>query len=436
MDYLVVILLLGILLLLIASGFPVAFAFLAAALSASMIILGPANGPKLIVENMFSILNNFSLTPIPMFLFMAEVLVRSGLAMRCIDAFNILLKRLPYRLSIVGSSVGALFGFLSGSAIGTTAMLGTLIYPEMRKRSYSKLMSLGPLMAAGGLAMIIPPSNLAIIYGVEGQISIGKFLVANILPGLLLCISYIAFILIYAWLRPSVAMADNGTAVVERKSVSTVFLDLVPAVVLVFLVTGLLMLGVVTPTEGAAFGAVGSLAIAAVYRSLKWDVLMESLGETIKISAMVLTIVAGSVGFSQLLTLSGISRAIVDFTTSLSLPTYGLLSAILLLIIVLGCFIDEIGIIMVAVPIFTPIINSLGVNPIWFGVLVLIALKIGLTSPPFGMLNFTMKGIIPKDVSLKDLYIAGLPFLVCDFLILAVIMAFPSIALVLPGLMK
>lgn len=423
---------LGGLLLMIAIGLPVAFAFLLVNFTAGAYLMGGDIGANQLVLSIFNSITNFSLVPIPLFVLMGEILFHSGLALCTLDVLSKWLGRVPGRLGVLSIISGGLFATLSGSTMANTAMLGTILVPEMSRRGYSKLMSLGPILGSGGLAMIIPPSALAVLLGSLANISIGKLLIAGIIPGLVLIIFYLFFIIAVSLLLPALAPGYAVEPSPWKEKISDLMRHVLPLGTLVFLAIGLIFLGVATPTEAAALGAVGSLVLAAAKGLLTKEVMQKALAGTMRISVMTLMIVAGSAAFSQILAFSGASRELVQTVLDLPLAPMLLVIAMQLIVLVMGCFMEQVSIMMITLPMFMPVINALGFDPVWFGMLMLINLEIAMISPPFGLMLFVMKGVAPPDTKMSDIYKSALPFILCDLAVMALIMIFPSIATWLP----
>lgn len=425
----------GSFVLLMALGLPVAFVFLFILLAGSIVLIGSPTGPYASVMSLFGSIGTFSLSPIPLFVLMGEVLLHSGLAVRSLDALSKLIGKLPARLSIISNIGGALFGLLSGSTMASTAVLGTVLVPEMQKRGYSKAMSFGPILASGSLAMIIPPSNITVIYGTVAQVPIGPLLIAGVIPGFLIALNYMINILIRVKLNPALAPDYEVAQVSIQEKLRLFFVDLLPLSAIIFLVTGIFLVGIATPTEAAALGAVGTIIMAALYRSLNREVLLKSLKGTVTITSMTLLIIGGSEIFSQLLSYSGLTRAAVEFAMGLNLPPMGVLALMILIILILGCIMESVPIIMVTVPIFVPIAAQLGFDPIWFGMIMLLALEIGLITPPFGLLLFVMKGVAPEGTAFSDLYRSSFPFVISDLITILLLILFPPLVTWLPSLL-
>lgn len=420
---------------LIAIGMPVAFTFLFIMMIASLYLMGPAIGPYSTILSLFGSIGTFSLAPVPLFVLMGEVLLHSGLAVKSLDALSKILGKLPARLAILANVGGSLFGLLSGSTMASTAVLGSSLVPEMQRRGYSKAMSFGPVLASGGLAMIIPPSSLAVIYGTSAQIPIGRLLIAGLIPGMIMAINYTINILIRVKLNPALAPAYEFATVSFKEKMRLLFVDLIPLSLIVFLVTGIFVIGIATPTEAAAMGAMGTIAVTALYGRLNWEIFVKSLRGTVTITAMTLFIIGGSQIFSQLLSYTGLTQTIVSNLTALKLPPGGMLLIMMGIIIVLGTFMESVPIIMVTVPIFVPVAAALGFDQIWFGVIMLICLQIGMTTPPFGLLLFVMKGVAPEGTTMRDMYRSAFPFLISDCISITLVILFPWLALWLPNLL-
>jgi tripartite ATP-independent transporter DctM subunit len=293
---------------------------------------------------------------------------------------------------------------------------------------------MGPIMASGALAMLIPPSALAVIFAAVAKVSIGKLLLALVVPGLMLAALYAAFIIVTASRRPDLAPRYEVDSVPLRERLLAVIRYVLPLFAVVFLVIGAIFLGIATPTEAAALGCLGSFALAAAYGGLTLDNVAKALRGTASITVMMLTILAAAIGFSQLLAFTGASRGLLEFVvTGLQSPMVFLVLT-LALILVLGCFLEQIAIMLITLPILMPIVLELGIDPIWFSVMVLINLEIALMTPPFGMLLFVMRGVTPPEISIVEVYRSALPYVAINLVVIGLVLAFPQIALFLPSL--
>ena len=437
MDWwLSLILLLVPMVILMLSGMPVAVSFFLVNIIGAIFFLGGEAGLAQLVLNMKESLASFSLLPVPFFVLMGELMFHTQLGMKAIDVADQWLGKIPGRLSLLAIIGGALFSTMSGSTMATTAMLGSLLTPEMEKRGYHKTMAIGPIMGSGGLSMLIPPSALAILLAALSQISVGGLLIAGILPGILMAAFYAGYVVIRCRLQPELAPTYQLKKISFAEKVKSTAIFVVPLAMIIFLVIGLIFIGMATPSEAAAMGAMGSIILAAVYGRMNFRILSKCVIGAVKITTMMFMIIVGSMTFSQVMAFSGASSGLIDLVTGLDLPPMMILITMQILLLFLGCFMDNLSMVMVAIPIFMPIINALHFNPLWFALIMLINMEMANTTPPFGLLLFVMKGAAPKGTTMGDIYRAGVPFLLCDAAVMGLIMAFPGIALYLPGLMK
>lgn len=421
------------LVILLASGFPIAFAFLMINLLGSLYFIGP-NGLQQMTLQIFSSLSTFALTPIPLFILMGELMFHSGIANKTIDVMDKWLGRLPGRLSLLATGAGVLFAALSGSTLANTAMLGTVLLPEMEKRGYKTPMSVGPIIGVGGLAMLIPPSSLAVVLASIGHISVSKILVGGVVPGLLLGVMIALYVIGRCLLDPSLAPRyEMETSSFREKVVGTVKYVL-PLGVIIFMVLGFMLLGIATPTEAASSGAIGTVLVTIFYRQLSWKMLKASVIGTLEITVMVFMIIAGSNSFSSLLAYTGATRGLLALVEGLNVAPIIILIGMQAIVFGLGCLMETVSIMMICMPIFMPIIQILGFDPVWFGVIMLVNFETGFITPPFGMLLFVMKGVAPH-LSMKEIVYAGLPFVVIELIAMALLIAFPMLVLWLPGIM-
>jgi len=315
------------------------------------------------------------------------------------------------------------------------AMLASVLVPEMARRGYKSQMSLGPVLGSGGLAMMIPPSILGVLLAAVGRFSVGDFLIAIIIPGILMAICYAAYIIIRSVIQPHLAPTYDIAEVSLREKLAMTARYILPLGSIVFLVVGLIFMGVATPSESAALGALGCFVLAFIYEGFKWGVVKISLAHTVNVSVMMLMIFVGSGAFSQILALTGATQGLVELAANLPLPPFLVLIAMLVVLLIMGTFMESMTIIMITLPIYMPIIKTLGFDPLWFGAIMLIMLEMGITTPPFGMILFVVKGVAPPDVTMMDVYKAGFPFLMCDLVVVILLLAFPGLALWLPSLM-
>ncbi len=418
-----------------ATGMPVAFCFLLINLVGILLFWGGAPGLELLILTLFTSVTRFTLLPLPLFVLMGEVIFHSGIAPNMLDALDRWLGRLPGRLGLVAVGGGTLFATLTGVSMASVAMLGSTLVPEMEKRGYKKPMSLGPILGSGGLAFMIPPSGLVVLLAALAEISIGKTLMAIIIPGLLMATLYASYIIIRCKLQPSIAPAyDVPPTSLSEKLIPTVRYVL-PVGFVIFMVIGVIFLGVATPTEAAATGAIATFILAAGYKRLNWQMVKKSVAGGLKTTLMILMILTGAAAFSQILASSGASRGLAGLAVGLPVVPMVVFIGMQIGVIFLGMFMGASSVIMITIPLFMPIVDALGFNSVWFAVVMMLGIEMGTTSPPFGMSLFVMKGVAPPDTTMGDIYRAALPFLYCDLLAMALITAFPLVALWLPGLM-
>jgi tripartite ATP-independent transporter DctM subunit len=425
-------LLLGGSMLLLFIGLPVAFSFIAINIIGALIFLGGDAGLNQMVRNSAVAVLNFSLTPIPLFVLMGEVLFHTGLALKVIDGIERLVRQIPGRLAVIGVVAGTVFSAISGSTIATTAMLGSLMLPVMLARGYSPVLATGPLMAIGAVDMLIPPSALTVLLGSLSGISISKLLIGGVVPGLILSAAFVGYIVVRVKLNPKLAPA---AAIEERQGwakYELLVFYVLPLVAIFVVVIGAMSGGFATPTESAALGAIATLALAALYGALNPRALFDALRGTVMISAMILFIILGATTFSQILSFSGASEGIVSTVLGRGLSATAILTGMMGLLIFLGIFVDQVSMMLITLPVFMPIIQRLDVDLIWFGVLYLICMQLGLLLPPHGLLLMTMKGVAPPQVTMGHIFRAVVPYILMSLVLLMIVAAFPAIAVWLP----
>ena len=431
------ILLFGGLVAVMGLGLPVAFAFLVLNVIGAILFLGGEPGLAQLARNAVQSITSFSLTPIPFFVLMGEVLFHTGVALKAIDAFALLIRRVPGRLAVIAIVAGTVFSAISGSTIATTALLGSLMLPTMLARGYDPRMAMGPIMGIGGVDMLIPPSALTVLLGSLAGISIAGLLIGGIVPGLILSVMYVAYIITRATMNPALAPDVQVEEGPEGAARWLPFATHVVPLVLIFgLVIGAMTGGFATPTEAAAIGAAGTIVAAALYRSLTFANLMKALTGTVAVSGTILFIIVGATTFSQVLSFSGVVNGLVGLVTGLGLSVNALMIAMLLILLFLGCFVDQVSMMLITLPFFMPLVQRYDVDLIWFGVLFLICMQLGLLTPPFGLLLFTMKGVAPPSITMQQIYMASMPYIAMSLLILVLIFLFPAIATWLPALLS
>jgi tripartite ATP-independent transporter DctM subunit len=425
-------LLFGLLTLLMLVGVPAAFAFLAINLVGAVVFLGGEAGLMQVVRNGVASITNFSLTPIPFFVLMGEVLFHTGIAMRAIDAFDNVIWRVPGRLAVIAIVAGTVFSAISGSTVATTALLGSLLLPEMLRRGYHPNLAMGPIMAIGGVDMLIPPSALTVLLGSLAGISIAGLLIAGVVPGILMSVLFVGYIMLRAGLQPSLAPAFEHAPVRGWARWRPLVLHVTPLLLIFVVVVMAMSAGWATPTESAALGALATLVIALAYRALTLDNLMKSLLGTAAISGVILFIIVGATTFSQVLSFSGATNGLVALVQDAALSPWAVLLGMLAILLLLGCFIDQVSMMLITLPFYMPLVQHYGFDPLWFGVMYLICMQLGLLTPPFGMLLFTMRGVAPKHITMAQIFRAVTPYVLMGLLMLGLVMLVPGVATWLP----
>jgi tripartite ATP-independent transporter DctM subunit len=413
-------------------GLPVAFSFLVINLLGAWLFLGGEAGLVQLARNSVGSVASFSLTPIPLFILMGEVLFHTGLAVKVIDGVERLIRQLPGRLAVVAVVAGTVFSAISGSTIATTAMLGSLMLPVMLSRGYHPTMATGPLMAIGAVDMLIPPSALTVLLGSLSGISISKLLIGGVVPGLLLSLAFIVYIVTRVKLNPSLAPT---AAFVEHRGWDRwlPFVQYVVPLVSIFaIVVASMSAGWATPTESAAIGAFATMVLALLYGSLSIRNLSQALRGTTAISGMILFIIVGATTFSQVLSFSGASNGLVELIAGMGLSPMAVIAAMMLLLVFLGLFVEQVSMMLITLPIYMPLVQKYGVDPVWFGVMFLICMQLGLLLPPHGLLLMTMKGVSPPQVRMGHIFQAVLPYIAMSLLLLALVFFIPAIAVWLP----
>lgn len=425
----------GLLIFLLVVNVPISLSLMIVILVGYAMNFGLVKGTDHFILSFYQSVAKFSLTSIPLFVLLGALLIESGLAIRCIDGISKWFGFIPARLSFLSVAAGTVFGAISGSSVSSTAVLTSSLYPEMRQQKYSKFMSLGPILASGGLAMIIPPSAMAIVFASLAEISVGAVLIGGLLPGLLMAIGYSTVILIASLINPGSApkyVKDANESTSGR--LKSLFIDVLPVTSIIVLTIVFILFGITTPTESASVGVIVALLLVLLHKKFTWTVLLNSLKSTAETCGMIYFITLAADGFARLLAFNGISQGIISSVTSIGVAPIVTVIGILLTILILGTFLDPVAMMMVTIPLVMPIVTKLGYDPTWIAILMLIAMQIGLTTPPFGLNLFVAKGLI-ADIKMVDLYKSATPFIISDIAVVTIILIFPAIVLGLPKLM-
>jgi tripartite ATP-independent transporter DctM subunit len=428
-------LLFGGMVFLLLTGIPIAFAFLIVNMVAAYFFLGGIPGLVGVVTGVFTSITTFTLLPVPFFILMGELIFHTNLGLDAVNVLDKWLGKLRGRLSILAIIMGVIIGALSGSTIATCALLGTILLPDMLKRGYSKNMSLGPLMGVGTVDALIPPNALTVVLASLANIDVGQLLIAGIVPGMIMSGLYFVFVVIWCHIFPKEApMYDVPHVPLKEKILATVKY-LLPLGLIIFMVIGFIFLGVATPTEAAATGTLGSFILALAYRRLTWETLKKSVMGTVKITVMIFMIIIVSSTYGEILAFTGAAAGMTSFITNLTIPPIVIIIGMLVVVLIMGCFMETVAIMMITIPIYMPVVNAFEYNTVWFGVLMLIALETGLITPPFGVTLFVMKGVAPPEVTMADIWKAVTPYVIIDVLCVVILLAIPVIVTIVPALM-
>lgn len=417
-------------------GVPVAIAFMLANMVGAFFMWGGVAGLNQLVLSVESSISTFMLVPIPMFILMGTIMYHSGIAPRMIQTLDNWIGFVAGRLAVVTVGAGAVLATLTGVAMGSVAMLGSTLTPEMEKRGYAKSMAIGPVLGSGALAILIPPSTLAIVLASVGGFSIAKTLVAIIVPGILLAIMYVLYIVIRATLQPELAPPYEIPVIPFKDKFRDTMKYLVPPIFIVITTIGLIFLGTATPTESAAIGTFLTLVLTFFYGKLNMTTLKKGVGTAATLSIMILIILTGSAGFGQLLSFSGATTAITQWATDLPVHPLILLAMMMVMVMIVGVFLEQTSMVLVTMPIFLPIVNQMGWDPIWFAVIMMVNLEMDTIMPPAGLSLFVMKGVASPDTTMGDIYKAVIPFILMNITLMGLMILFPDIVLWLPNQMN
>lgn len=416
----------------LALGVPIAFALAGVAIGSTLLTWGP-HGLYMIPKTAYAEMTNYLLIAVPLFVLMSNLLQHSGLAEQLYEGVYRWMGRLRGGLAIGTVVICAVFAAMAGISSVATVSMGLIALPSMLKRGYQKDIAIGTISAGGALGILIPPSVIMIIYGAMAEVSIGQLFMGGIIPGVLLATLFCLYIAIRCWLNPTL-----GPPVEERYSLIQkliVLRALVLPFALILAVLGVIYSGVATPTEAAGIGAFGALVCALVYRGLSWKSFKQALVSTTSLTAMVLWIMVGAVCFTHMLAYVGFSDLIKQAITALAVSRWVVLGGIQLTYFILGMFLDPAGIIMLTTPIFVPIVEALGFDPVWFGVLFTVNMEMAYITPPFGFNLFIMKGVVPKGITMDDIYKSVGPFVALQALGLIICILFPELVLWIPATM-
>ena len=374
--------------------------------------------------------NSFTFTAIPAFILLGELLGRSGLADRIYTAISPIFERLPGRLLQTNIGACTAFAAISGSSTATSAVIGSIAYDELLKRGYERGAVLGTIAAGGTLGILIPPSIAFIIYGSWQNVSIGALFIAGIIPGLLLSLAFMVYIGVRATLKPSIAPSPGVLLPIGQALMRSA--EAWPFAILIFAILGSIFFGFATPTESAALGVLTTLILAAFYRRLSWDLVWQSLVATVRTFSSLSLVIAGAVVLSQAVALTGLPKELIRMVGEAGLSATTVILAIYLMYMILGCFFGPIEMLLITLPFVFPLVTGLGYDPVWFGIVLVIVIEIGLLTPPVGINLFVVMAISRNQVSLGEVAMACVPFWLIMVSMLLLLTLMPQIALFLP----
>ena len=433
---LITLLIVASLFLLMAIGVPLGASTLLISVTTALLSFGP-NGLILVSSNVATVFEKQALIAVPFFVFMANIMERSGVAKELFNSMAILGGQMRGGVAVQTCLVSVVLAAMSGIVGGEIVLLGLIALPQMFRLGYDRKLSIGVLVASGSLATLIPPSVVLIVYGAEAGVSIKDLFTGGILPGVLLASLYIGYVLVRTRLNPALGPAyDAPEAHLPFFQRLAHLRGLILPFLLIFGVLGSIYAGIATVTESAAIGAVGSLIVAGVRRELSIQKIRDALWATTMTTGAILWLIVGAVSLVGIYNILGGTRFLGGLLTGLDLPPIGVIIIMMLIIFLLGTFMEWIAIVFITVPVFAPVVVQLGYDPVWFGILFAMNIQIYMLSPPFGPACFYLKSVAPKDVTLQEIFAAVLPFIGLQIVGLALVMAFPEIALWLPSLGK
>ena len=423
----------GSLVVIMFTGMPIAFAFMFTCIMGATLFWGGWNGVDQLVMSFYSAVANYVFLPIPLFILMGDVIYEAGTGSLVVNAVDKLMGKFPGRLSLVTTGVGVLLGAPIGISGGTIGILGRVLLPEMEARKYKPEMSLGPIIATGTLAILIPPSALAVFIGAMGSVSVSKLLLAITVPGLILAAMMTGYIIIRCVMDPTLAPSYDVAKISRREKWKVGIIYLAPVGIILLAVMGSVFFGLATPSESAALGVLACIAVAALYGQFSLKMIIRAAKSTTRVTVMVFFIVVGSISFGRLLASSGAVTGLVEWTTGLDVSPLVIVAFTQIVLLILGCFMDPASIVMITAPIFFPMVKELGFDMLWFATISLLSVQLGLISPPFGLDVYTMKALAPQ-YSLGQCFRSSMPYFAMGLLLLVILFFVPEISLWLPGI--
>lgn len=423
------------LILLIALRVPVAIALITVSMIGMAIVRGPAAAFSVLTTQPYNFIAHWSLAAVPMFLLMGNIAYHCGMTSGLFKAARLWLSALPGGLAVASVAASAMFASASGSSLATASAMGRMAIPEMLRYRYDPGMAAGSIAVAGTLGSMIPPSILMVLYAVFAEVSVSRALIAGIIPGLVSAFAFMLMIVIRCKSKPALALSVEGENITWTERFA-VLGEIWPVPVLIAGVLGGMYMGLTTATEAAAIGAALSFVIALVKRTLTWSIFVESLRETGRATATIFLIALGGFLLSRFIALSNLGQYFAEFSSSYGVGPIELVIIVSVVYLILGMFLDGIGLMLITLPIFIPIAESTGVELIWFGVLVIKLLEVGMVTPPLGLNVYVIKSVVGDRIPLETIFKGVLWFVVTDIFVLGILIAFPILSLYLPSLMR
>lgn len=417
-------------------GVPVAFSLMIIAIAFGYTVFG-----DLIILQLYGPLlntaSNFVLAAIPLFIFMGAVLERSGIAKRLFHALQLWLGGLPGGLALSTIAMCAIFAAASGVVGAVEIVVGMMAIPPMMKAGYKNDLIAGTICAGGSLGTIIPPSVIVVVYASIAQLSTGQLFAASILPGLLMVVFFVGYILVRSIMRPNDApplpLTERSTPVTEKLKISMT--AMLPPLALIVMVLGSLLAGIASATEAAAVGAAGTVLLTLMFRELNLKLIMDSLGVTLRITSMIMLIIAGGTMFTSIFAVTGGGNLVRDTVETIGYGNVGIIAFFLTVVFFAGFVLDWVSIVLIFIPIFAPIVKSAGIDPIWFAMMVLVVIQTSYLTPPMAPSIFYLRSIAPKSMTYIQMYRGVLPFVAAQMLVLVVIILFPAVVTWLPSVL-
>jgi C4-dicarboxylate transporter, DctM subunit len=384
-------------------------------------------------EIAWDVSTSFTLMAVPLFIFMGAILIESEISSGLYRAVAKWLYKIPGGLAVSSQVACSIFAAVSGSSTATAAGIGMISIPEMEKRGYERKIVVGSICAGGTLGILIPPSIALIIYGTIMETSIGQLFIAGIIPGIILVLAFSVMIVIRVMLKPSLAPRSEMKVSWKERFIS--LKEVLPIVILILLIIGGIYGGIVTPTEAAGVGAFGSLAIAAIYRRLNFGIIKNSLLLAIRTTSMIFLILIGALILSRIVAFLNIPNVFTETLLTLGLSPWTIFLFVCILYLIMGCLLDAISMMMITLPVIGPMMVALGFDPIWFGIIMVVLIEMGLITPPIGLNLFVVHGLLEKGARFEHVALGSVPFVVLMAGGLVLFVLFPNIVLFLPNLM-